>query len=166
MPLVICLVLVAPMTASAKDNEFDRVVKQLKTQYRAKRTGIPLLGLVNFAIKIVRPKGVKNFKLAMFEDQDFSDKPGGVQLSSVVQAALTPAWHPLVRVYSQQNGEQTYIYLREAGRDIKLLIVNVEPREAVVVQVKVDPQTLIKWMQKPDRIGEGFMSRSGETAQN
>ena len=166
MPLVVCLVLLAPPTASAKDNEFDWVVKQIKTQYRAKRTSIPLLGLVNFAIKIVRPKGVKNFKLAIFEDQDFSDKPGGVQFGSVVQEALTPAWHPLVRVYSPRDGEQTYVYLREAGKNVKLLIVNVEPREAVVIQVKVDLQTLIKWMQKPERIGKQIMSSSKETAQN
>lgn len=164
--LVICLTLLAPTTVSAKDGEFDRVVKQLKTQYRAKRKSIPFLGLANFAVKIVRPAGVKSFKLAIFEDQDFSDKPGDPQLSTVVRGALTTAWHPLVRVYSPRDGDQTYVYLREAGKDVKLLIVNVEPREAVVVQVKVNLQTLIKWMQKPERIGRQVMSQSNGTAQN
>ncbi|MBA3438780.1 MAG: hypothetical protein H0T92_02790 [Pyrinomonadaceae bacterium] len=164
--LVICLTLLAPITVSAKDSEFDAVVKQLKTQYRAKRKSIPFLGLANFAVKIVRPAGVKSFKLAIFEDQDFSDKPGVTQLSTVVRGALTPAWHPLVRVYSPRDGEQTYVYLREAGKNVKLLIVNVEPREAVVVQVKVNLQTLIKWMQKPERIGKQVMSQSDGTAQN
>ena len=164
--LVTCLMLASTATASAKDGEFDRVVKHLKTQYRAKSKSIPLLGLARFAMRVVRPAGVKSFKLAIFEDQDFSDKPGAAQFSSVVQEALTPAWRPLVRVYSRQDGEQTYVYLREAGKDFKLIIVNVEPREAVVVQVKVNPQTLIKWMQEPDRIGKQVVSQSHSTAQN
>ena len=166
MLLAICLMLAATATASAKDGEFDQVVKQLKTQYRAKRKSVPLLGLARFAVRIVRPAGVKSFQLAIFEDQDFSDKPGAIQFSSIVQEALTPAWRPLVRVYSRQDGEQTYVYLREAGKDFKLIIVNVEPREAVVVQVKINPQTLIKWMQKPDRIGKQVVSQSHSTAQN
>lgn len=164
--LVIGLTLLAPTAVSAKDGEFDAVVKQLKTQYRAKRKSIPFLGLANFAVKIVRPAGVKSFKLAVFEDQDFSDKPGVTQLNTVVRGALTPAWHPLVRVYSPRDGEQTYVYLREAGKDVKLLIVNVEPGETVVVQVKVNLHTLIKWMQKPERIGRQVTSQSNETSQN
>lgn len=158
--LVMCLTLAAPANASAKDSEFDAVVNHLKTQYGAKRKSIPFLGLANLAVKIVRPAGVKSFKLAVFEDQDFSDRNGAKLLSAVVRSALDPAWKPLVRVYSHLDGEQTYVYLREAGKNVKLLIVNAQPREAVVVQVKVNPQTLIKWMQRPDRIGKEFTSHS------
>ena len=40
---------------SAGDHGFDRVVRNIESEYGARRLGIPLLGLVNAIVKVARP---------------------------------------------------------------------------------------------------------------
>ncbi|HXY25125.1 MAG TPA: hypothetical protein VEI73_10780 [Candidatus Acidoferrum sp.] len=42
----------------------------------------------------------------------------------------------------RRSGKNTYIYAQARGNDMKLLLVSVEPDEAVVMQLKVDPDKL------------------------
>ena len=63
----------------------------------------------------------------------------------------------MVRSYSRRDGEHTYIYAQDAGKDLKLLIVSVEPDEAAVVQVKVDPDKLAQFLDE----NVGHSGRSG-----
>src|SRR5262245_48934882 len=76
LTIIIALLPIPALNAQAKGRGFKDVVKHFETNYRAKRTRIPLLGLANFAVKLVRPAGVKGFKLAVFEDQDFTPRDG------------------------------------------------------------------------------------------
>lgn len=55
----------ASQTARADDPEFDAIAKHLKLRYNAKRIHIPFLGLANFFVKIIKPAGVKSFKVAI-----------------------------------------------------------------------------------------------------
>lgn len=151
--ILVALLSIGWSTASAKDREFDSIVNHIKSSYRAKRTRIPFLGLAGFAVKIIRPAGVKSFSLAVFEDLDISGKEDDTILGTIVRQALSPEWQPLVRVRSRRSGEQTYIYAREAGDNIKLMIVNLEPREASVIGVKLNPKTLAKWIENPKIMG-------------
>jgi Ca-activated chloride channel homolog len=146
-------------TAEARDNEFKALVKHIETHYRARRTRIPFLGLAGFIVKIVRPAGVKGFKLAVFEDQDFSLSAEDRSFESVMGRALSAEWQPLVRVHSRKSGERVYIYAKPKGKDLELMIATLEQREAVVIQVKVNPDTLAKWMERPDRMGGIFNAR-------
>ena len=50
----------------------------------------------NVVIAVWRPAGVKNFKLALFEDQDFSASRYDLDFPLVVRAGLNEGWHPLV----------------------------------------------------------------------
>lgn len=52
----------------------------------------------------------------------------------------------MVRSISRRSGEHVYIYAQQAGKDMKLLVVNVEPTEADVIQVKVDPDKLEQFL--------------------
>lgn len=143
----------AQTTALASGDDFKMIVKTIESRYKAKRKSIPFLGLANFMVKIVKPAGVKDFKLAIFEDQDFSPGPQDFEFESDVRRSLSKKWQPTVRSTSLLQGLRTYIYSQPAGKDFKLLSVTIERRQAIVVEAKVDPQTLAKFLEKPEIMG-------------
>jgi hypothetical protein len=55
---------------------------------------------------------------------------------------MESGWQPLVQSWDRHTGERTYIYAQDLGKDMKVLVVNLESNEAVVLQVKVDPKRL------------------------
>jgi len=153
--VLLAVLLLTTATASAKEDDFKMLVQHVESHYHAKRLRIPLLGLANFAVKIVRPKGVKGFKLAVFEDQDFSPQPGDRRFETTIRGVLPLEWQPLVCVRSR-GGERTYIYAREDGKDIKLLVVTLGPRNAVVIEAKLNPKSLMNDLDQPRQMGKSW----------
>ena len=92
-----------PQTARADDPEFDAITKHLKLRFNARRVSIPFLGLARFFVKIVRPAGVKSFKVAIFEDLNL--RGVGTRIGLVMRGALSPNGQPLVTTRSR-GGEQ------------------------------------------------------------
>lgn len=142
----------APQTARANDPEFDAITKHLKLRYNARRISIPFLGLANFFVKIIRPAGVKSFKVAIFEDLNFVEGKVDTELGLVMRSALSLEWQPLLRTRSR-NGEQLYVYAREAGNNIKLMVVTIDHTDAVVARVKVSPKKLREFLDNPKILG-------------
>ena len=151
--VIMATMLVAvPQTARADDPEFDAIAKHLKLRYNAKRVSIPFLGLANFFVKIVRPAGVKSFKVAIFENLNFAAGKLDTELALVMRGALRPEWQPLVRIRSR-DGEQVYVYAREAGKNIKLLVVTIDQTDAVIARVKLSPKRLSEFLNNPKILG-------------
>jgi hypothetical protein len=146
------LLVAVPRATRASDPEFDAITKHLKLFYQAKRVSIPFLGLANFFVKIVRPAGVKSFKVAIFEDLNFTAGKSDVELSSVLRSALSAEWQPLVRVRSG-DGERVYVYAREAGENIKLMVLTIDRSDAVVARVKLSPKRLSEFLHNPKILG-------------
>ena len=146
------MLVAVPQTARADDPEFDAITKHLKLFYNAKRVSIPFLGLANFFVKIVRPAGVKSFKVAIFEDLNFTDGKTDTELGKVMRSALSPEWQPLVRTRSR-DGEQVYVYAREAGENVKLMVVTIDRSDAVVARVKLSPKRLSEFLNNPKILG-------------
>ena len=147
------LVSAAAPAARADDPEFDAVTSHLKSHFNARRISIPFLGLANFFVKIVRPAGVKSFKVAIFEDLDFTQGQNATSaFNAVMRNALSPEWQPLVRVRSR-DGEQLYVYAREAGENIKLMVVTIDRTDAVVARVKISPKRLAEFLRDPKILG-------------
>jgi Domain of unknown function (DUF4252) len=142
----------ATPAARADDPEFDAITKHLKLHYKAKRVSIPFLGLANFFVKIVRPAGVKSFKVAIFENLNFAPGTADAGLAAVMRNALSPEWQPLVRVRSR-GGEQVYVYAREAGENIKLMVMTIDQSDAVVARVKLSPKRLSEFLNDPKILG-------------
>jgi hypothetical protein len=146
------MLVAVPQTARADDAEFDAITKHLKLFYHAKRISIPFLGLANFFVKIVRPAGVKSFKVAIFEDLNFAAGKMDKELGLLMRNALNPEWQPLIRIRSR-DGEQVYVYAREAGENIKLMVVTIDHSDAVVARVKLSPQRLSEFLNNPKILG-------------
>ena len=142
----------AAVPARADEPEFDALTKYIQKNYQAKRVKIPFLGLARFAVKIIRPAGVKSFKLATFKDIQYADSTPGVALNLLMREVLSEDWQPLLRIRAQ-TGEQMYVYARPVGKDIKVLLASIDKEEAFVAHIKFSPKALAKWMQNPQIMG-------------
>ena len=138
-------------SASAKGDDFGEVVKNVRAACGGKRVRIPFLGLALFATRFVRPAGVKSLKLAVFEDLKMDGDVAG--LGAAVNRSLGPEWRALVRVRADHGATQTYVYAREAGDNLKLLVVTLDGEQATVVQAKVSPEALAKFANDPKLLG-------------
>jgi hypothetical protein len=106
------------------------------------------MGLAGFTVKFWHIAGVKNFKGAIFESQPFLNAGADTRFDQIVRAAMDSGWQPMVQSWDRHSGERTYIYAQDLGKDLKLLVVNLESNEAVVMQVKVDPKKLNDFIQE------------------
>jgi len=131
--------------ARAGDREFDAVVKHISREYHGKKQGGFALGLAGLAVKFAHPAGVKSIKLAVFEE--ISGPKESTGLASVVRDSLAPDWKPIVRVYSRNEREQTYVYVRPHGDDdVDIFVVAIDDEDATVVKARVDVNSLGDWL--------------------
>lgn len=139
--LIIAALVALSQNAFAKD-DFGRIVHHIEVNYHVHRQHRWVMGLAGFTVKFWHIAGVKSFKGAIFENQPFVNAASDTRFDEVVRAAMDSGWQPLVQSWDRHSGERTYIYAQDLGKDMKLLVVSLEPNEAVVLQVKVDPKKL------------------------
>jgi hypothetical protein len=136
---VCALILFVPLMLSA--NEFDWLVREFSRQSGARRTYIPLFGLVRFSVAVVHPAGTSQLRLAVFEHADLESK----RFSQLTDSVVGQEWKPMIRVRSRNN-ESTNIYAQQRGKDLRLLITSLDGGEATFVQVQMRPTQLIKFI--------------------
>ncbi|MGA3017480.1 MAG: hypothetical protein ABSF62_10210 [Bryobacteraceae bacterium] len=132
------------------DWEFDRVVKAIEHQYGVRQTHVPLMGVANFFVQVVRPGGATGFKLAVFENLR-SDEQDEVELDRFMDRIGESDLHRLLRVHSRRNGESAYIYLGDLGRTTKMLLVTFDRNEATVMQVNLNIDALLRMLNDPGK---------------
>lgn len=139
----------------AKGKGFKEVVKHIETHYRAKKTRIPMLGLANFAVKLIRPAGVKGFKLAVFDDQDFLSRTDlASSFGTVMREAYARDWMPLMQMNSRRDGGgRVFIYTKYSGKDVEFAVASLGEREALVLQVKFNPDAAARFLENPKIMG-------------
>lgn len=160
--VIIALALaLAPAEATAGDSSFSSVVKHIKSNYNAKQQGF--FGMVMFArlaVKIVKPAGVKNFKVAMLRELDYSrgPRPGQGEFHAFIRSKIDSIWSPLVQYSSPREKQWTYVYAVQEKEDVKVLIVTLQQEQAFVVQTKFSPEKLIEFMNDPKIMGISLKS--------
>lgn len=160
--IVAVLMSVAPVAASAGtdgDESFSSVVKHMKSNYRAKQQGF--LGFVSFArflVKVIRPAGVKNFKVTLLTNLDYSNgaRPETPEFHTSIQDKIQSMWSPLVQFSSPREKQWTYIYVTPEKKDVKILAVAVQEKQAVVFQMKFSPEKLGAFISDPKIMGISF----------
>jgi len=147
---VLLLATALAVPAAARDREFDNLVKAVESNCGIQSTRIPLLGVVNLVVKLARPSGTGDLKLAVFAHP--APLGEGTAFSDTVSAALGPGWRPFVRVESRLTKETTVIFSRVTGRRLHLLIATRERDEAVLMRFGVNRRALERWLAEPIRM--------------
>jgi hypothetical protein len=151
------LLLMVPATVSAKDRQFSAIVQRLQSHYQ--RRPMRFMGLLSFVANRAHPEGLKNLRLAIFEGLDSSRHPADPDLDAFMQEVAGPEFRPFVRVRSRRDGEQTFVYGRELGRDLEVLVVTLESDEACVVKMRVDPERMSEWVDDPPAMSRKAAAR-------
>lgn len=155
---------VVPNVVNAKGDDFNSVVKMVEQFYGVKHVGIPFLAKAGMKVArtAARIKGGEarriaeagSIKLAVFESQDFNGE--FTKFRNTLNAALNQTWSPLVQTLSATDGEQVYIFVREAGDKFNVLVVTIAQRDATVVQVTLSPKNLALLMKDPEGTGKAI----------
>jgi len=151
---------------SSRGDDFGAVVKLIEQFYHVKHQSIPLLARASMkaATTAARIKGGEYKRLAeagsarivFFEDQDFHWRGGITDFRKSLTTAVGQTWSPLIQTLSPKEEEQTYIFVRNEGDKFNVLVVTIERREAVVVQVNLKPSTLAQLLRDPDEMGKAI----------
>lgn len=152
---VLVLVLCVCTFALGADPDFKGIVHSIEHTYGVHHTHIPFLGLASF---FARPAGVHGFQLAIFEG--FQPATDSSDIRRVVESSLGPGWYPFVRVQSKSkhDGETTLIYTYPCGNKLRMMIVNLEPSEAVVLKMELSEHAIEKWLKEPGEQADGHSS--------
>ncbi|SPE35751.1 conserved exported hypothetical protein [Candidatus Sulfopaludibacter sp. SbA3] len=154
---LLVLFLAAAGIACAAGHEFDDMVKAVETHFGATRTHIPLMGVANFVLKVAHPAGTSGFRIALFEDLKTDlDEEKQAELDRFMDGLSSPKLRPFIRTRSRDEGEATYIFCGETGKTTQMLLATFSRREATVIEVKVDFETLLRWIQSPELAGKSF----------
>lgn len=150
--LVAAFTFAVPTAEARKPNEYNNIVKHLKSRYQAKKVSIPVLWLAKLAVKVVRPAGVKSFSLTMFEDLKFSRDTLDAEMQTAMRSSFGPEWTSMFRVRSR-DGQQAYMYIRESGKNIKLTLVTIDKAQAAVIRATFSPEKLAEFINDPKIFG-------------
>ena len=152
LSITVALLTLAPVASFAGDESFSAVVKHIKSNYHAKQQGFfGAMMFARFAVKVIKPAGVKNFKFVYLRDLDYSEGPSprSGQFHSFIQSKIDPMWTPLVQYSSPRERQWTYVYVTREKEDVKLLVVTLQQKDAVVLQTKFSPAKLVEFMNNP-----------------
>ena len=151
--LFFAFIFAAVPTANAKPSEYERIVRHLKTKYRAKKVKIPFMFLARFAVNIVRPAGVKSFSITLFEDLKFSKETLDEEMQAAMRDSFGAEWSPILRIRSR-TGEQIYMYMRDAGgQTVKISLVTIDKQNAAIIRATVNPDKLAEFINNPKIFG-------------
>ena len=143
---VLILVVCASSCAFGGDTEFRGIVRSIEHTYGVHHMHIPLLGVAMF---FARPAGVHGLKMAIFEG--FPSHTDSDNVSRIIESSLGPGWYPFVRVRTngKTDGETTLIYTNPSGNKMRMMIVNLEPSEAVVLKMELGERAIKKRLKEP-----------------
>jgi hypothetical protein len=154
VPLLAVLVFAfsAPIANAKTPSEYDTIVRHLKIKYKAKKVKIPFMWLARFAVGVVRPAGVKSFSVTLFENLKVSRDSLDQEMQDALKQSFSPEWSAVFRVRSR-DGQQAYMYMREAGKNVRVMLVTIEKEKAAIIRATFSPEKLIEFTNDPKILG-------------
>ena len=108
--------------------------------------------LARFAVSVVRPAGVKSFSFTLFEDLKFSRETLDTEMQLIMRNSFDENWSPILRIRSRE-GQQVYMYMRDAGKSVRIALVSIDKNQAAVVRATFNPEKLGEFINNPKIFG-------------
>ncbi|HLW52448.1 MAG TPA: hypothetical protein VKW06_06365 [Candidatus Angelobacter sp.] len=143
---VTAAVLFALWPAPAFADDFGEIVHHIEVRYHAHRNYRFLMAFAGWSVKLWPGIGVREVKIAFFENQNLFPSDPDKDLDEILRQTGKAGWQQMVKSHSRRRGEISYVYVQPSGKDLKLLVVNLEHNEAEVIEVKIDPDKLEKFI--------------------
>ena len=164
--LIIAMALTLPIGARADRDGFNDAVKLIEQFYHVKHQNIPLLAragmkAVKTAAKIRGGEYKKlaeagSVRVAFFEEQTFDSRGQIASFKTAMQNLLASEWSALVQTLAPKTEEQTYVYIRDAGKNFHVLVITIDRKDATVIQATIAPQILAELLKNPDEMGKAL----------
>lgn len=148
--VLLAIALAAPCFGG-DDPGFHAVVKTIELQYGVHHMRIPF-GLATFCLKIAQVPGASGLKIAVFDHLSRANGISNDAVQQSVESSIGEAWHPLIRVRSNNENQVTLIYANASEKELHALIVCLQSDTATVVQAKVTVAQIHEWIEKPDEV--------------
>jgi hypothetical protein len=154
--LIITFAPVVSRPTLADDRSYSTIISHIKSNYNAHSQGF--LGMVMFArflVKLIKPAGVKNFKMTMLRNVDYSrgPRPDTRDFHAFVRANIHESWQPLIQYSARKERQYTYVYFQPEKEDVKILVVAMQQSDAFVLQFKFSPEKLSAFIDDPKILG-------------
>lgn len=151
------LVVVFTLAAQPAFADFNRLAGGLRT-LGFERTWIPFLGIARSLVRVVQPKGVNDFQIAVYER---APRVSGDVIEKMIRTRMGAGFSPLVRTYSARKGESVFVYARPSrdARTVELIVLSHERNETVLVRVSADAEIVGRELGAPERLHQSMASR-------
>jgi hypothetical protein len=153
--LDILMVIALAVPCFAGDREFKSVVSTVESQYGVHKMHIPLLGFATLCLKVAGTPGASGLKIAVFQHMPRPRGSSDAEFEQNVGKSLGQGWRPFVRVRSREENKFTLIYTNATEKDVKMMIVALNPDDATVVQVNLKSSDLKRWIEDPEGNARG-----------
>lgn len=148
--IAVALLVAFTLTAQPLFADFHRVARGLH-KLGFERTWIPFMGLARTLVRVVQPKGVHDFQVAVYER---TPSVTGADIEQMLVRQMGRGYAPLVRVFSARKGESVFIYARPArdARIVDLIVLAHERNETVLVRLTADAEVVGRELGAPQEI--------------
>lgn len=126
--------------SGCRTSEFGSLVRAVEAQPGVRKQWIPMLGMARTGVRVIRPSGIYDFRLAVFEHSNLGSATG---IDRAISSITARGWSPVVRV-TGADGARTTIWARESPRGMHMLVFSRESTESVVVQIEMDAEQFFR----------------------
>ena len=147
-------ILLAASGGVSHEQGFDAIVRTVELRYHSHATKIPFMGLVSGIAGIATKGGVHGLHVAEFEHfrADDEDEFDGTEFNDLVEKHVGPGWQRMIRETSRshngEHGDQTLIYVHPDGKNVAMLVVDLDGNDLDIVQLTMNPDHLMDEVQE------------------
>lgn len=154
--LIISIVLILANPVFAE--EFELLADDIESQYNFNRLSPKAINVViSFMKPIMFFKGVTQFKIAAFENNDPNTETSLEKLESVASQSLGSEWKPFLGMQSNRKNFTSIIFLQTSRKNMRLLIATIDENTVALIHMKMSKRAIMKFMEDPKSIdGEGI----------